>query len=87
MAYDVTGYLILLLARLIEIYYWLIFARVILSWFIRDPSNPIYRFLHGITEPVLGPIRRIMPNLGLDFSPMIAFLLLEMIKRFLIRLY
>ncbi|HOH97112.1 MAG TPA: YggT family protein [Candidatus Cloacimonadota bacterium] len=72
-----SGVLLIFIVRLIQVYNLLIFARVIASWVIHDPGNPIYRFLIGITEPVLGPIRRIMPNMGLDFSPIIAYLLLR----------
>lgn len=83
---DLFTVFILFLARLIEIYYWLILARVVLSWFIRDPANKIYHFLSGITEPVLYPIRKLMPSMGLDFSPIIAFFLLQIVKRILLSL-
>jgi YggT family protein len=72
-----SALLLIFIVRLIQIYNILIFGRVIASWIIQDPANPIYRFLCGITEPILGPIRRIMPNMGLDFSPIIAYLLLR----------
>lgn len=72
-----SGIALLTIIRLIEIYNLLIFARVLASWLIRDPSNPIYRFLISITEPLLGKIRSIMPNMMLDFSPVIAYILLS----------
>jgi YggT family protein len=81
-----SGLALLFIIRIIQIYNILIFARVILSWVIRDPYNPIYRFLLGITEPLLGPIRSIIPNMGLDFSPIVAYLLLNILQRFLISL-
>lgn len=70
------------LTRLIQIYSWLILARVLLSWIIRDPYNRLYHFLYSITEPFLGLIRRVLPStMGLDFSPIIAFLLLDILSR------
>ena len=58
----------------------LLFARIILSWIRISPSSqffPIVRFIHDATEPLLAPIRRIMPpTSGLDFSPMILLLIL-----------
>jgi YggT family protein len=61
-----------------------LFARVILSW-IRIPysqtGSQITRFLYQVTEPVLQPIRRRMPiSCGIDFSPMIVFLLLIVLR-------
>ncbi|MCH8814452.1 MAG: YggT family protein [Chloroflexi bacterium] len=54
-----------------------IFIRIIFSWTGVDPSNPLYGVIHEITEPILGPIRSIMPRLGMiDLSPMIAMFLL-----------
>jgi YggT family protein len=52
----------------------LIFIRVAFSWISRDFSNPIYRFTFQITEPLLRPVRNLLPGggLGLDFSPMIV---------------
>ncbi|MDD3235534.1 MAG: YggT family protein [Candidatus Cloacimonetes bacterium] len=70
-----------LLVRVIQIYTYLIFARVLMSWIIRDPGNPIYHFLYELTEPVLAPIRRIMPSMGLDLSPIIAYMVLNLLAR------
>ncbi len=50
-----------------------IFGRAILSWFVRDPSHPLLRLLIDVTEPILGPIRRRLPQtIGFDLSPLIA---------------
>lgn len=46
-----------------------------------DPSNPIYGVIHEITEPILQPIRSIMPRLGIDFSPMVAIFLLFLVAQ------
>jgi YggT family protein len=57
-----------------------LFARVILSW-VRIPQNQITYLIYQITEPVLAPIRRRLPmTMGIDFSPMIVFILLMIIK-------
>ena len=59
-----------------------IFIRIILSWVGMDPRNPVVIFLHDITEPILGPIRRFMPRMGmLDLSPMVAIILLQVVGR------
>jgi len=64
-----------------------IFIRIIFSWIGMDPRNPVAIFLHDITEPILGPIRQFMPRLGmLDFSPMVAIILLSLIARFVTKL-
>jgi YggT family protein len=72
---------------LLQLYIIVIFVRVILSWFPISPDSAlasVYRFVYGVTEPVLGPIRRVMPGvgvggMGLDFSPIIVLLLLQII--------
>ena len=72
---------------LLQAYIVVIFVRVILSWFPISPGSAmasVYRIVYSITEPVLGPIRRVMPGvgvggMGLDFSPIIVLLLLEII--------
>ena len=61
-----------------------IFFRAILSWFPVDPYNPMVTVLNQITEPVLGPLRRVVPTVGMiDITPMVAILLLQMIGRVL----
>lgn len=71
--------------------YWafwlLILARVIISFTRMNPYHPIRRTIHELTEPILAPIRRILPpTSGLDFSPLIALLLLELMRMLLFRL-
>ena len=75
---SLTGSILLFVVRIIQIYNILILARVFASWIIRNPYNRLYHFLLTITEPLLGPIRRILPPMmGLDFSPIIAFFILN----------
>jgi YggT family protein len=64
-----------------------IFVRAILSWFQMDPRSPLIQALDSITEPILEPIRRVMPRLGMiDFSPLVAILLLNAIGQVLARM-
>ncbi|HDG97384.1 MAG TPA: YggT family protein, partial [Desulfobacterales bacterium] len=60
----------------LSLYMWIIIGRAVISWVNPDPYNPIVRFLHSVTEPVLYPIRRRLPISmgGLDFSPIIVIL-------------
>ncbi len=67
-----------LLGFAVQIYTLLILARIILQWFRVSYTNPVMRFLWDSTEPLLAPIRRYLPTRGcLDFSPVIAVLLLS----------
>ena len=60
-----------------------IFLRVILSWFQTSPNTLTY-ILDRITEPILSPLRRIIPRAGMfDFTPMVAIILLQVIARLL----
>ncbi|MEK7701893.1 MAG: YggT family protein [candidate division NC10 bacterium] len=80
----VLSNLVLALAKLVtlalEAYFWVIIARALLSWVNPDPYNPIVRFLHRITEPVLRPIRYRLPTLamGLDLSPVVVLLAIKL---------
>ena len=70
---------------LLTAYMWIIIARAILSWVSPDPFNPIVRFLYRVTEPVLRPIRRRMPQTaGLDLSPLIVLLAIYFLQAFLV---
>ncbi|MEK7785749.1 MAG: YggT family protein [Chloroflexota bacterium] len=73
------------LLRLISMLFWLLMlARIIFSWGNIDRYNPIVNFIYQVTEPVLAPIRNILPSTGMiDFSPMVAILLVEVVTRVL----
>lgn len=75
-----------ILSILLTIMYWLILIRALISWVNPDPTNPIVQFLHTATEPVLDPLRRVIPTwrMGLDLSPLVAFLLIVFIQKFLV---
>ena len=64
----------------------LIFVRVILSWVMGPyPRNPLAAIVYQVTDPILEPVRRILPDLGpMDISPLVAGLLLEFIRRLII---
>lgn len=65
----------------------LVFARVIVSWVSPDPRNPLVAFIYRTTEPMLGPIRNLLPVTGgLDFSPLILLVLIQVAERLLIQL-
>jgi len=65
----------------------IIFVRAILSWFAISPYEPIMVFLYRITEPILAPLRRIIPRIGMiDITPVIAIIILLLIPQFLARL-
>ena len=82
---------IIALARVLDIglslYMWIIIAQAVISWVNPDPYNPIVRFLHSVTEPVLYNIRRMIPVYfgGLDFSPIIVILAIIFLKTFLVQ--
>ena len=71
---------------ILNIFMWIVIARAILSWVNPDPYNPIVRFIHNVTEPVLYQIRRRVPlNFGgMDFSPIIVILAVIFLQRFVV---
>ena len=71
----------------LNIFMWIIIARAILSWVSPDPYNPIVRFIHNVTEPVLYQIRKRVPVSfgGIDFSPIIVLLAVIFLQRFVVR--
>ncbi|MDP8264985.1 MAG: YggT family protein [Candidatus Aceula lacicola] len=84
----VLGNLVISLAKIIDviltILYWLILVRALISWVSPDPFNFVVQFLHRTTEPILQPIRRILPMTSIDLSPIVAFLGIIFLKSFLI---
>ncbi|HHX42609.1 MAG TPA: YggT family protein [Chloroflexi bacterium] len=62
-----------------------ILARVLLSWIPLDRDNAVVRIVYEVTEPILGPIRRVLPPLGgLDLSPIVALVLIQVLQRVLL---
>jgi YggT family protein len=80
---------------ILQLYVWLIIAAAILSWLIafnvvntrNDVVRVVWDFLYRVTEPVLRPIRNVLPNLGgIDISPIILLLIIFFVQR-VIQLY
>lgn len=67
----------------------LIFARVMMSWIVKDYSHPIVQFIYQVTEPILAPIRAFLTRIGiggmLDFSPIVAMLLVQLLGNYILR--
>jgi YggT family protein len=70
-----------IISLLLQLFELALLARIILSWFPNvDRSNPIIQFLFDITEPVLRPIRDMLPPSGMfDFSPLIVFIVIQVL--------
>jgi YggT family protein len=63
-----------------------IFLRAIISWFRLSPENPIQVILVQVTEPILSPLRRVVPSLGMfDITPWIAMILLQVLGSLIVR--
>jgi len=74
-----------LLIKLIQLLEIAIIIRVVLSWVQVDHSQPWVRFLYRVTDPLLEPARRLLPPMGgIDFSPMLVLVALEIIARWLV---
>jgi len=78
------------LYNIIQIYYIILFARIIMSWFMvsggSQPLSSIYRVIFGLTEPVLAPVRKVIPSVKLgmgylDLSPLIVLVLLRIAQQ------
>jgi len=81
--------LIVAFARIVNlaftIYIFIVIARALISWVSPDPYNPIVRFLHNATDPVLYRLRNLIPFLRagtFDFSPIVLLLLLSLAQEF-----
>ncbi|MBW1726310.1 MAG: YggT family protein [Desulfobacterales bacterium] len=70
----------------LHFYMWIVIARAVLSWVNPDPYNPIVRFIHNVTEPVLYRIRTKIPLDfgGIDFSPIIVILGIIFLQNFVV---
>lgn len=81
-----------LVRTVFNIFSWLIIIRTIISWLAPDFYNPNWRnllkLLYKLTEPILRPIREYLPTTGwgLDFSPLIALLLINILRSFILKM-
>ena len=86
----ILGYLLMAVARILDfvLLFLMVFiiARAVLSWVSPDPYNPIVRFIHNVTEPILYRIRKNLPVVlgGIDFSPIIVFLVIMFLRDFVV---
>lgn len=66
---------------LIDVYSLIVVAAVVMSWIGVDRRHPVARVVYGLTDPVLEPIRRVLPSVGgLDFSPMVLLVALQLLR-------
>ncbi len=75
------------ISLLLQVYSYVLLARALISWIPNlDPYNPIVQFLYQITEPVLEPIRKLVPPLGgmIDISMLIAFFGIMILQQILV---
>ncbi|MDR7023791.1 MAG: YggT family protein [Gammaproteobacteria bacterium] len=73
-------------ALFLKVFFFALIISVILSWVAQGSHNPTAMLINQICEPLLSPIRRILPSMGgLDLSPIVAFLLLNLIDMLVIR--
>lgn len=70
-----------------QILYWLLMARIIISWFPVDPYHQVVQFLTQVTEPIMAPFRRLPLQIGmLDLTPLVVFMALFFLNRVLVRI-
>jgi YggT family protein len=76
-----------ILNMLLTIYFWIIFARAVLSWVRPDPYNPIVRTICRLVDPVTYRISKIIPTRAamIDFSPFLLMLIIVFLQKFLVR--
>ena len=71
----------MILVQLLDLYSLIVLGAVITSWVQLPPTHPVANFLRVMTEPLLGPIRRVLPPMsGLDFSPLVLLIGLRMVR-------
>lgn len=76
-----------LLVFVLYLYTWIIILRAVVSWVNPNPQNPLMQLLYAVTEPVLGPLRKILPPArlgGLDVSPILAIILIQALRYLLL---
>jgi len=75
------------LGSILELYYWIIIIKVLLSWVNPDPYNTIVQILNRLTEPVLYRVRQLIPmtGMGIDFSPIIVLFAIHILQLTLVK--
>jgi len=79
---------VILLAQVIntiaQVYVWIVIVSILLSFFL-DPYHPVRQGVDNLVRPLLDPIRRVVPPVGmLDFSPLVLIILIQVVSRLLI---
>ena len=89
---QIIGIFLRALAQLVNFilnaYMIVLVARALISWVNPDPYNPIVKFLHSVTEPVLYRVRKLLPftyTSGIDFSPLLVMLVIIFLQNFLVQ--
>jgi YggT family protein len=71
-----------IVGQIITLYEIVIIVRIVLTWVPHNAQHPAAAFLYKITEPILAPVRRVIPSIGgIDISPIVVFIGLGFIKR------
>jgi len=79
-----VDFLFVFIRLLCQVLTFAIVFRAILSWFSPRPTNILAVILYRVTEPILAPLRRIIPRAGMfDFTPLVAIILLQLVSRLL----
>ncbi len=80
----VASYVLSFVYILVNILTYAIIIRALMSWFNPSPENPIVRFVNEITDPILVPLSRLVPRIGMiDITPIVAILLMNVILQVL----
>jgi YggT family protein len=77
-----------ILTVILNIIYWLVIIRALVSWVNPDPNNALVQFLYKTTDPILEPIRRRLPlnfRFGIDISPIVVILVIMFLQSFVVK--
>ena len=74
-----------LIVAVLQVYSWLIIVRVIQSWVNPRPRNEVLLMVIRVTEPLLGFLRALIPLRGIDLSPILAWLLIQLLMRLIVQ--
>jgi YggT family protein len=84
---------LLLVVRVLDIYWWIVLVAVVITWVNPSPHNPIVQFLNALTQPVFSWVRRKVPGMtrvtfatGFDLSPIVVFLAISLVQFYIVRL-
>jgi YggT family protein len=76
--------LIKLFVYILQVFTWAVVIRALSSWFPNARNNPLMQIIYSITDPILKPINKYLPNFGgMDFSPLIAVLIMQGLRGYL----